>query len=38
MDKIAVRAGDSELKIDFGRFLFGNGECVATIRGVYLFS
>ena len=28
MDKIIVRSGDSEMEIDFRRFLFGDGEWV----------
>lgn len=38
MDKIIVRAGDSELEIDFARFLFGDGEWVTVLRGMDLFS
>lgn len=38
MDKIIVHTGDSELEIDFKRFLFGDGEWVVTVRGEDLFS
>ena len=38
MDKIVVRSGNSELEIDFRRFLFGDGEWVIAVRGYDLFS
>ena len=38
MDKIIVRSGDSEMEIDFRRFMFGDGEWVISVRGENLFS
>jgi hypothetical protein len=37
MDKIIVRSGDTELEVDFKRFLFGDGKWVVTVRGADLF-
>ena len=35
---ITVRCSNTVMEIDFGRFLFGDGEWIATVSGCDLFS